>query len=305
MAVAGCRPNRRPSVHPPHDDASSSGHRTRRARRGTCARSASRRARPADGREPGGREPYLRRRVAELGRHPSSLLLGARARRHGRLSHRGADARGAQCAGRRVRCNLRAADEPASSRRRADGRPGMAQPRRRAAPGHGTCDPPRAAGRDRADGRRAGICCCQNSARRHAGGQRQSARPRRNPIGTCGYVKDCTSRGEAITMRVVVLLLCIVTLGGCEREKRELRLDPPVADALDKIALMPNRIAGAPPQVYFALDKPNESNAYNLSEGKRLYSWFGCKSCHGDGEGGIGTTILDGWWYYGPEMVSI
>ncbi|HEU0149608.1 MAG: cytochrome c oxidase cbb3-type subunit [Bradyrhizobium sp.] len=106
-------------------------------------------------------------------------------------------------------------------------------------------------------------------------------------------------------MRNVVLLLCVLTLAGCEREERELRLDPPVADALDKIALMPSRIAGAPPKVYYALNQSYETNAYNLSEGKRLYSWFGCKSCHGDGEGGIGPSFLDGWWLYGPEMVSI
>jgi cytochrome c oxidase cbb3-type subunit 3 len=108
-----------------------------------------------------------------------------------------------------------------------------------------------------------------------------------------------------ITMRMIALLVCLATLAGCEREQRELRLDPPVADALDKIALMPNRIAGAPPQVYYALNKPYENNAYNLSEGKRLYGWFGCKSCHGDGQGGIGPSFLDGWWLYGPEMVSI
>ena len=71
------------------------------------------------------------------------------------------------------------------------------------------------------------------------------------------------------------------------------------------VALMPNGISGAPPQTYFALDKPYESNAYDLSEGKRLYSWFGCKACHSDGQGGAGPAFLDGWWYYGPEMVSI
>ncbi len=102
-----------------------------------------------------------------------------------------------------------------------------------------------------------------------------------------------------------VLLGLAAALAGCQREERVLRLDPPIADALDKIALMPNRIGGAPPDVYFSLGKPYEVNAYNLSQGKRLYAWFGCKSCHGDGQGGIGPGFLDGWWSYGPEMVSI
>src|SRR3954447_14897782 len=84
----------------------------------------------------------------------------------------------------------------------------------------------------------------------------------------------------------LVFLSVAVATAGCQREERELRLDPPVAAALDKIALMPNGIGGAPPNVYFALDKPYQSNAYNLSQGKRLYSWFGCKACHSDGHGG-------------------
>ena len=92
-------------------------------------------------------------------------------------------------------------------------------------------------------------------------------------------------------MRIVESIVCIVMLCGCEREERQLRLDPPTAAALDKIALMPNEIGGAPPEVYFALDQPYEVNAYNLSQGKRLYSWFGCKACHGDGQGGIGPCV--------------
>jgi cytochrome c oxidase cbb3-type subunit 3 len=107
-------------------------------------------------------------------------------------------------------------------------------------------------------------------------------------------------------MRInLVLVAFAMTLVSCQREERDLRLDPPLSAALDKVALMSNGIAGAPPEAYFALDRPYESNAYDLSQGKRLYSWFGCKSCHGDGQGGIGPSFLDGWWYYGPEMVSI
>src|SRR4051812_9928218 len=106
-------------------------------------------------------------------------------------------------------------------------------------------------------------------------------------------------------MRTFLVLLIATATAGCQREQRELRLDPPTAAALDKIALMPNGISGAPPNVYFALDKPYENNAYNLSQGKRLYSWFGCKSCHGDGQGGAGPSFLDGWWLYGPETLSI
>jgi cytochrome c oxidase cbb3-type subunit III len=103
----------------------------------------------------------------------------------------------------------------------------------------------------------------------------------------------------------VILLAAGIFLASCQREERQLRLDPPVSAALDGVALMPNGISGTPPQVYFALGQPYEGNAYSLSEGKRLYSWFGCKECHGHGEGGVGPAFLDGWWFYGPEIHSI
>jgi cytochrome c oxidase cbb3-type subunit III len=112
--------------------------------------------------------------------------------------------------------------------------------------------------------------------------------------------------GTHMTLRSMASLLVLAfLLGSCERERREVRLDPPVSAALDQIALMQNGISGTPPRVYVALGRPYETNAYNLSEGKRLYEWFGCNTCHGDGQGGVGPSFLDGWWYYGPEMVSI
>jgi cytochrome c oxidase cbb3-type subunit 3 len=101
------------------------------------------------------------------------------------------------------------------------------------------------------------------------------------------------------------LVIAALVVTGCKREERQLRTDPPVQAALDEISLMPNRISGTPPEVYFAVGKSYENNAYNLSQGKRLYSWFGCQECHREGQGGKGPAFLDGWWYYGPEMVSI
>ena len=92
---------------------------------------------------------------------------------------------------------------------------------------------------------------------------------------------------------------------GWLRQPLEFRLDPPAAADLDRIRLMPNGISGAPPESYFERGQPYETSSYDLSQGKRLYSWFGCASCHGDGRGGSGPSFLDGWWLYGPEMVSI
>ena len=100
-------------------------------------------------------------------------------------------------------------------------------------------------------------------------------------------------------------VLAALAFAGCQRETRDYRTDPPVLAALDDVAPLPNRIGGAPPDVYVALGQPYQANAYALSEGKRLYDGMNCKGCHADGGGGTGPALLDGWWRYGPDIVSL
>jgi cytochrome c oxidase cbb3-type subunit 3 len=109
-----------------------------------------------------------------------------------------------------------------------------------------------------------------------------------------GILTLVTSAGMAVAAAI-----------GYVREPRVYRTDPPVSAALDNVLLMPGGISGAPPKVYFALNQPYEKSGFDLSQGKRLYAWFGCSACHGDGRGGSGPSLIDGWWYYGPSMVSI
>ncbi|EPE96466.1 c-type cytochrome [Rhizobium grahamii] len=111
--------------------------------------------------------------------------------------------------------------------------------------------------------------------------------------------------GKIVSATGFFCLCGIAIVVGWAREPRQFRADPPVAAALDHLRLMPNGIGGTPPEVYFAMGKPYESTAYDLSQGKRLYAWFGCSQCHGDGQGKNGPSFLDGWWLYGPSMISI
>jgi cytochrome c oxidase cbb3-type subunit 3 len=46
-------------------------------------------------------------------------------------------------------------------------------------------------------------------------------------------------------------------------------------------------------------------NAYHLSEGKRLFSWFNCVGCHSHGGGGSGPALMDDQWIYGSEIQNI
>jgi cytochrome c oxidase cbb3-type subunit 3 len=105
--------------------------------------------------------------------------------------------------------------------------------------------------------------------------------------------------------RLLIALCTVVALTACKREEREWRTDPPIGAALDQVKPMPNRINGATPTVLAALGEPYENNAYQLNQGKRLYAWFNCQGCHADGGGNGGPALMDGWWRYGPDRVSI
>jgi cytochrome c oxidase cbb3-type subunit III len=107
-------------------------------------------------------------------------------------------------------------------------------------------------------------------------------------------------RGAAMS-----LILLAVALGACRREERAYRLDPPALEALDAVALMPGGISGAPPDVYVAMGRSYETNALNLSQGKKLYDAYNCRGCHADGGGANGPAFLDGRWRYGADPASV
>lgn len=113
------------------------------------------------------------------------------------------------------------------------------------------------------------------------------------------------AKARLLKFSIALALVAGGSLLGWLRKPREYRTDPPVTAELATSKLMPVGISGAPAEIYFAMNEPYQKDAYNLSQGKRLYDWFGCRTCHGDGRGGIAPSFLDGWWLYGPEMVSI
>ena len=102
-----------------------------------------------------------------------------------------------------------------------------------------------------------------------------------------------------------LLLAACAFLVACQREQRDLRTDPPVAEALGQVAVMPGGIGGRPAAIDRALGHPYQTNAYQLNQGKRLWDWFNCSGCHAAGGGASGPALTDGSWRYGPDMVSI
>jgi cytochrome c oxidase cbb3-type subunit 3 len=91
-------------------------------------------------------------------------------------------------------------------------------------------------------------------------------------------------------------------LSACERETREFRA-PNSAQTIQATRLtdLQPGSPSPPPMV----ESPYRDNAYGISEGKRLYSWFNCVGCHHEGGGGIGPALMDHRWIYGSRPAQI
>lgn len=108
--------------------------------------------------------------------------------------------------------------------------------------------------------------------------------------------------GRAI-LRAALLLTALELVAGCRREARELRVPTAMTEAP----------VGEPMPTIFpgggiadtVSTNPYVENAYAISEGKRLYSWYNCVGCHANGGGGIGPALMDSTWIYGAEPAQI
>jgi cytochrome c oxidase cbb3-type subunit 3 len=111
-------------------------------------------------------------------------------------------------------------------------------------------------------------------------------------------------RDERNMMRLFVALIFVASLAfvACEREKREVRQNPPGA--------MPQTISVSDLQpgtsgVAAVTKNPAEEHAYDLSQGKQLYQYYNCAGCHFNGGGGIGPPLMDDTWIYGSDPANI
>jgi cytochrome c oxidase cbb3-type subunit 3 len=93
---------------------------------------------------------------------------------------------------------------------------------------------------------------------------------------------------------------------GCERERREYHSGP------TRAAIAGPRLStlrpGEPEARADAVDPVGshyEGNAYDVSQGGRLYRWFNCNGCHAAGGGGMGPALMDDEWRYGGRIDQI
>lgn len=106
-------------------------------------------------------------------------------------------------------------------------------------------------------------------------------------------------------MRLAPAALALtLLLGGCEREERAFNREPENREPV--VALSPLSPGDGVPQAASSPDAEHyQQNAYQLSEGKRLFGWFNCTGCHANGGGGSGPALMDGKWIYGGNIENI
>jgi cytochrome c oxidase cbb3-type subunit 3 len=103
---------------------------------------------------------------------------------------------------------------------------------------------------------------------------------------------------------VVLALGLAVLTAACEREERDTRTVPQAETKLSEVALSPLQPgeASAPPG---GEHRSVEQNAFNMAQGKQLYTWFNCNGCHAHGGGDIGPALMDDQWLYGSEIENV
>jgi cytochrome c oxidase cbb3-type subunit 3 len=105
-------------------------------------------------------------------------------------------------------------------------------------------------------------------------------------------------------MRTIALIAALLALCGCKREERNLRPSPTrlviFGGAAPESTLVPGGSNLPPPT-----PNPDHGNAYDISEGQRLFSWYNCTGCHANGGGGIGPPLIKQNWIYGGEPANL
>ena len=97
----------------------------------------------------------------------------------------------------------------------------------------------------------------------------------------------------------------LLMLTSCHRENRHFEA-PPGRDLAPTEVLLSTLVAGQSSAAFRRQQRHEyEENAFNLSEGKRLFDGFNCTGCHSHGGGNIGPALMDDRWVYGAEIDQI
>ncbi|WP_114943077.1 c-type cytochrome [Microvirga calopogonii] len=113
----------------------------------------------------------------------------------------------------------------------------------------------------------------------------------------------CSSSLKAIAASI---LLTVFALAACQREEREFRSKSMADETAEQVSLVPlSPGPSGPVEQRSGTGAKYEENAYHIAQGQRLYGWFNCNGCHGNGGGGSGPPLMDDLWTYGGQIENI
>jgi cytochrome c oxidase cbb3-type subunit 3 len=100
--------------------------------------------------------------------------------------------------------------------------------------------------------------------------------------------------------RFLSIAIALIVVAGCEREERRFHDDASRRPEKRLVSLVPG-----PYTPDIRVRNPYEHNAYAISEGRRLFTWYNCVGCHANGGGGMGPPLMDDRWIYGSDPENI
>lgn len=100
--------------------------------------------------------------------------------------------------------------------------------------------------------------------------------------------------------------MAIVLIAGtlaCRREER--RFDDSSAASPALASITQDTLQPGVPRPEVTVVSRSEGNAFDISEGKRLFDQWNCSGCHAHGGGNMGPPLMDDEWIYGSSPANI
>ena len=112
-------------------------------------------------------------------------------------------------------------------------------------------------------------------------------------------------KGLTISRRsgALIAFLLVTSALACRREER--RFDDSSAASPALAAVTQDTLQPGVPRPEVRVVSRSEGNAFDISEGKRLFEQWNCTGCHSHGGGGMGPPLMDYEWVYGSSPENI